>query len=74
MKCYDCQQLDADTHAVGMCVHCGVGVCSEHSEVVRPVVRRFAGPGAPQTRRDTRRIVCATCFEAERGVALAAHN
>ncbi|MEW2550048.1 DUF2180 family protein [Streptomyces sp. NPDC047002] len=64
MNCYDCQQLSAQTPAVGTCAHCGMGVCSRHGEVVRPAVRRFSGMTAARVGRGTPRIVCPACLTA----------
>jgi hypothetical protein len=73
MNCYDCQDLlGRDTPAVGTCAHCGMGVCSEHSEAVRPTVRRFSGMTAARVGKQPRRILCPSCYDADRSVAVSA--
>jgi hypothetical protein len=75
VNCYDCEeQLERQKPAVGTCAHCGLGVCSEHSEVVRPVVRRFSGMTAARVGSDSRRLVCGECRRAERGAAASAYH
>jgi hypothetical protein len=73
MNCYDCQDLlGTATPAVGTCAHCGMGVCSAHSEVVRPTVRRFSGMTATRVDRQPRRILCPSCYGGDRSVTVSA--
>ena len=65
MKCYVCEKMGIDREAYGVCIVCGMGLCSEH--MVRSDVETFEG-GYPFPSRKLKkpipRILCPECAAA----------
>lgn len=65
MKCYVCAQSGIDRDAVGICIVCGMGLCSEH--MIRSDVEIQEG-GYPfpsrKLKKPVPRILCPECAEA----------
>ncbi|HJJ64649.1 MAG: DUF2180 family protein [Methanocorpusculum sp.] len=65
MKCYVCEKMGIDREASGVCIVCGMGLCSEH--MVRSDVETFEG-GYPFPSRKLKkpipRILCPECAAA----------
>ncbi|MFG2396697.1 DUF2180 family protein [Streptomyces lydicus] len=69
MKCYDCAWADKAVDAVGICHHCGAGVCAQHCHVALEPGHRLAGVGQTTFPRPARELICLTChFAATSGV------
>ena len=68
MKCYVCEQLGIDREATGVCIVCGMGLCTEH--MVRSDVEIWEG-GYPfpskQLKHPIPRILCPECSQAFKG-------
>ncbi|HJJ72479.1 MAG TPA: DUF2180 family protein [Methanocorpusculum sp.] len=65
MKWYVCEKMGIDREASGVCIVCGMGLCSEH--MVRSDVETFEG-GYPFPSRKLKkpipRILCPECAAA----------
>ncbi|MCK7622385.1 DUF2180 family protein [Streptomyces sp. RS10V-4] len=64
MKCFDCARADEAVDAVGICHHCGVGVCLRHCHVGLEPGHRLSGVGQSTLARPARVLVCLTCHSA----------
>lgn len=68
MKCYVCEKLGVDREATGICIVCGMGLCSEH--MVRADVEMWEG-GYPfpskKMKKAIPRILCPECDFAMHG-------
>ena len=65
MQCYVCKQNGVDRDAVGICIVCGMGLCSEH--IIRSDVEiREGGYPFPSRKLKTAvpRILCPECAKA----------
>ncbi|MEW2529280.1 MULTISPECIES: DUF2180 family protein [unclassified Streptomyces] len=67
MKCYDCA-LDgrSDTAGIGICSRCHLVVCTDHGHVTPLVLHQAGGMGKATRDLPGRRVVCHTCYAAER--------
>lgn len=66
MKCYTCDQAGESKEAVGICVVCGMGVCSHHAVRKDVPVWLWQGllpPKGPMP-KSMMRIQCDTCAQA----------
>ncbi|MYT28555.1 DUF2180 family protein [Streptomyces sp. SID8354] len=61
MKCFDCAWAEQVVDAVGVCHHCGVGVCLRHCHVALEPGHRIAGVGQSTLSRPARELTCLTC-------------
>ncbi|MDO5844304.1 MAG: DUF2180 family protein [Methanocorpusculum sp.] len=68
MKCYVCEKLGVDREATGICIVCGMGLCTEH--MVRADVETWEG-GYPfpskKLKKPIPRILCPECDHALHG-------
>ncbi len=64
MNCYEHGQSGVDIPAIGTCVDCGVGVCAEHSELIKGVTAVPTGNALQVRSTQSRSIVC--MFDASR--------
>jgi hypothetical protein len=75
VNCLDCAKLGEERPAVGVCSHCGAGVCIDHLDeaphvlhVILPINRPLAiDPPA-------RHILCSTCAPAILAQAVKPHE
>ncbi len=58
MNCYECAQTGAEAPAIGGCVDCGVGVCADHSELMRGTRHLPTGNVLQQRTVQARWLVC----------------
>lgn len=68
MKCYVCEQLGIDREATGVCIVCGMGLCTEH--MVRSDVEIWEGGypfPAKKLKHPIPRILCPECSKAFKG-------
>ncbi|MFB7633921.1 DUF2180 family protein [Streptomyces sp. NPDC056149] len=65
MKCYDCAQAGEFADAVGVCHHCGAGVCLQHCHVALEPGHRLAGVGQSTLSRPAREVTCLTCHASQ---------
>ncbi|WP_107068068.1 DUF2180 family protein [Streptomyces sp. CT34] len=61
MKCFDCAWAEEVVDAVGVCHHCGVGVCMRHCHVALEPGHHLAGVGQSTLSRPARELTCLTC-------------
>ena len=65
MKCYVCEQLSIEREATGICIVCGMGICSEH--MLRSDIQTWEG-GYPfpsnVLKKPIPRILCPECYSA----------
>jgi hypothetical protein len=65
MKCYVCEQKGIDRKASGICIVCGMGLCSE--DMIRSDVIAWEG-GYPFPAEELKgaipRILCPECYNA----------
>ncbi|MFJ8057615.1 DUF2180 family protein [Streptomyces sp. NPDC096142] len=66
MNCYDCAVADTPAAAVASCTTCGAGICLAHAHASSYLLHRPSGMGVATLPRAARRILCATCRDAER--------
>ena len=66
MQCLDCAMKAVGRDPIGVCAHCGVGVCGDHAITSAPWLTRV-GALKRQDRVDppARRLLCPTCAAAE---------
>jgi hypothetical protein len=68
MRCYICEQKGINREASGICIVCGMGLCSEH--MIRAEVDIWEG-GYPFPAKKLKypipRILCPECDRARRG-------
>ena len=65
MKCYVCEKMGIDREASGVCIVCGMGLCSEH--MVRSDVETFEGRypfPSRKLKKPIPRILCPECAAA----------
>ena len=60
MNCYDCGNRGRLEAAVAMCVNCGAGMCSAHTQVEELSLDQ-QGLGNPAHVGSTRRLFCVSC-------------
>lgn len=68
MKCYICEQLGVEREATGICIVCGMGLCSEHMH--RSDVTTWEGGypfPAKKLKKAIPRILCPECYLALNG-------
>jgi len=68
MKCYVCEQIGVDREASGICIVCGMGLCSEH--MIRSDTNAWEGGypfPAAQLKKAVPRILCPECNVALHG-------
>lgn len=59
MKCYVCEQLSIDRETIGICIVCGMGLCTEH--MIRADVSVWEGGypfPAKKLKKPIPRILC----------------
>jgi hypothetical protein len=65
MYCFDCAKDGHQAPSNVVCVHCGVAVCGDHSQVTHMTVQQPVGLGTP-TFLGARRATCTTCAPVQR--------
>lgn len=65
MRCYVCEQMNIEREATGICIVCGMGLCSEH--MYRSDIQAWEG-GYPfpskKLKGSVPRILCPECYNA----------
>ncbi|HJJ52266.1 MAG: DUF2180 family protein [Methanocorpusculum sp.] len=68
MKCYVCEQQGIDREATGVCIVCGMGLCSEHMVRSDVEIREGGYPFPSRTlKKPVPRILCPECAAAYGG-------
>ncbi|HKM41818.1 MAG TPA: DUF2180 family protein [Methanocorpusculum sp.] len=68
MKCYICEKQGISSDATGICIVCGMGLCSKH--MIRADVENWEGGypfPAKKLKHAIPRILCPECDAARRG-------
>jgi hypothetical protein len=69
MNCYECLSDQRATPAVGVCRHCGAGLCATHVRIRSNQVQGAASPGKVTHEHSARKLLCGTCLRAEEETA-----
>lgn len=68
LRCYDCAEANKVNEAVGICIVCGKGLCTEHiKEVELPMKGGYPMPHLT-LKKDLPRMMCQECIDTTLGV------
>lgn len=64
MRCFECSQQGVNTPVVGVCAHCGIGLCIDHV-LLADLVKRAGATRSRRTIDDVSCLRCRSCLDRE---------
>lgn len=67
MNCYEHAKAGQVETAIGVCPHCGAGLCAEHARECEVENVTYSSVGNPTIGTPSRQLCCDTCHQASMG-------